>query len=101
MADTETKALDNTELPPPLTAADYRANAAVEAAAATQSLLIAIVLGMVSVKAIDADVLRTYLATLYSELGPIERHQAYGAILSAMLAAIGTPPTPTPTARAN
>jgi hypothetical protein len=101
MADNETKAIDNDELPPPLTASDYRANAALEAAAATQSLLVAIVLGMVSARVIDADMLRTYLATLYAELSPIERHQAYGTSLSAMLAAIGTAPTPTPTARAN
>jgi hypothetical protein len=35
---------------------------------------------MISAKALDADVLRTYLATLYAELSPIERRGAIGKL---------------------
>jgi len=83
------------------TLAEHTAHNAAEFATATQALLIAVVLGMVSAKAIDGDAMRAYLASLYADLSPAERSQAYGYCLSSMLAALGSTPLDTPTTAAN
>ena len=65
-----------------------RADKAAECAAATHSVLVAIVLGLVAAKAVDGDALRTFLGNLVMDLTPAERRGAYGHSLITLLASL-------------
>jgi hypothetical protein len=74
------------------------AEVAAELAGGALCASIGILCGLIKTGAVDGPAMRSWLQSLYDELGPAERHLAYGFSLSQVIEALDAHlPTATPT----